>query len=150
MLSDYTVAVIPVNLVPILWDDLLPHIAKALNSCYGEANADTIKNRLLVGNYFAITINLDSDIVAVVTARIDTYDTKLKSLVIMSVGSASELPMDEWGPPFMPVIKQLAIELGCDQIRSTASRRGWSKWAKKQNMLGWEEAYYTYVLNIGD
>jgi hypothetical protein len=139
------VVALPVDFIELLWDRISPHLTVALEHAQGEATLETVKTRALNGDVLILTVNKDKEIVAIITLVTDIFDTGVKVLVIGTVGSASNVPMEEWEAQATRVIGAIAKDLNCTQIRAHAGRKGWARLAVSR---GWKEAYVTYIHEV--
>lgn len=140
-----TIVAVPVGLIEILWDRIKPHLDKAMEFAKGECTSETVKVRALKGDTMFITVNLEQEIVAVISVMLDSYDTGKQALIVGSIGSASDIPMEEWFNQAFNVLKGIALDLGCTEIRGHAGRQGW---VKKLKNTGWKEAYVTFIHEV--
>lgn len=138
-------AAIPVELLDVLWDRIEPHLAKALVYAKGECDCSTVKDRALKGDVLVVTVNVEKEIVAILTVMTDVFDTGKKALIVGAIGSASDVPMDSWFEQAFEVLKGIAGDLGCSEIRGHAGRMGW---ARRLKDTGWKEAYVTYIHEV--
>jgi hypothetical protein len=139
------VVALPVDYIEMLWDSISPHLAVALAHAQGEATLATVKERALKGDVLILTVNKEKDILAVITLMTDIFDTGIKVLIIGTVGSADNYPMEKWEAQATRVIGAIAKDLGCTQIRAHAGRKGWARLATSR---GWKEAYVTYIHEV--
>jgi len=132
-MSEYNFTVVPMNLILVLWDQLVPHLFPVVEVGNGEITLESIKARAMSNSSIIITVTLDDEIVAVTTAEVVTYDSGLRSLLIPVIGGKG---LFDWGEDWWSMHVALAKDLGCTELRGLAVRSGWMKILKER---GWVE-----------
>lgn len=116
-------AVIPCNLIPIVWDKIETHIDLAIAESYGDLDKTKLYERLTNGQESALVAIEGKEIIATCLVTISTLDTGRKVLYVPSLGGNR---MDEWLDQGLQFLRQMALDLGCDGIRA-CGRHGWAK-----------------------
>lgn len=139
----YKIAAVPQTLVESVWHMLEPHIKRVVEIVDEETTIDTVKEKAICGDVLLLAISKESDIIAVMTLDIRDFDTGMKALFIPMLGGDEFF---EWFDQAFAVVKAIAKDFGCSQIRA-AGRRGWTKALRPH---GWEEQYTIIKYDIGD
>jgi len=127
-----------------LWPQLMVHLERVIKVSNGEFTEETLYNRAMSGGSVIVTVNMGSDIIAVTTIEIVTYDSGLKSLLIPIFGGDK---MFSWGEDFIVFLKMLAKQFNCTELRGMAVRDGWMRALKSK---GWIETYSVIKLPLDD
>ena len=131
----YQIAAIPVTLVEVLWDRLLPHIQRVVDIAPDELTVEKIKERSLTADIVLTTISKGSNIIGVITLEIRTFDTGIRALYLPVIGGNE---MFDWMDQYLDVAHAIAKDFNCQQIRGLAARKGWMRVLKDK---GFEEVY---------
>jgi hypothetical protein len=126
------------------WDELLPHIERVVKVSNDEFTPDSIKHKAVAGIALVVAVYEDLDVVAVVTAEVVTYDSGLKSLLVPICGGNGLM---EWGLDLQAMLKDMAVALGCVELRGLAVRNGWLRVLRDH---GWRENHVVIVLPLGE
>lgn len=129
----YIIAAIPITLVEVLWDDVVPHLERVVDVSHGEITCDSVKKSILSGKVLLIAICKGNQIIAVNTIEVRTFDSGVKALFIPVTGGDE---LEGWMDQFLDVAEQIGKEQGCSEIRGIAARKGWLRKLKNQ---GWGE-----------
>lgn len=132
---NFTIAAIPATMIDLVWDRLIPHLERVVNTAPDEVSLDQIYNHAKLGNVLIVAICKGSDIVAAVTLEVRTFESGLRTLHLPAVGGNE---MMEWMDQFLDVAKAIAKDLNCTQLRGAAVRSGWMRVLKDR---GWSEVY---------
>lgn len=130
----YKLAAIPQTLVEPIWAQLEPHIARVVSIVDEETTIEVVKEKAISGDVLLLSVCKGTDIIAVLTMDIRDFDTGMKALYIPMLAGDEFF---EWFDQAFTVVKAIAKDFGCSQIRA-AGRRGWTKALKPH---GWEEQY---------
>jgi len=139
----YHFACIPVNLIDVLWYQIEPHVERVVNASAGEITVESVKQRALSGRSTIVAVVKGDEIVAVNTIEVTTYDSGLRCLEIPVVGGHEAF---EWGPDFLEMCNQLAVQQGCQEMRGFSTRTSWLKVLKP---FGWEESHFVIKRKTG-
>jgi len=134
-MSPYSFHMINPIMLEYLWPQLMVHLERVIKVSNGEFTEETIYNRAMNGGSVIVTVNMGSEIIAVTTIEVVTYDSGLKSLLIPIFGGDK---MFSWGEDFLVFLKMLAKKYGCTELRGMAVRDGWMRALKNK---GWSESY---------
>jgi hypothetical protein len=126
------------------WDALLPHIERVVKVSNNEFSAESIRQRVLTGNGMMMVVYEDEDIIAVNTAEVVVFDSGKRALMI-PIFAGDDL--FTWGPAWLEMLKEIAIEYNCTELRGLAVRSGWAR-ALKQ--YGWRANYEVITMPIGE
>lgn len=137
-MKNHIFSIIPINLIPTLWPQLLPLVQLVVDASAGEITCDSVLNKALKGDCSLVAvIRADNGaIVALNTIEVCTYDSGMKALLIPIVGGTEAF---EWGPDFLAECNQLAKELGCTEMRGFSTRESWKRVLKD---YGWAESHF--------
>jgi hypothetical protein len=124
------------------WDELLPHIERVIKVSNDEFTAESIKYRAVSGNGMIIAVYEDGQIIAVTTAETQVYDSGLKSLLIPIFAGDD---MFLWGEEFLELVKKIAIQFECNELRGFSVRSGWMKVLKD---YGWRENHTVITMPL--
>jgi hypothetical protein len=127
------------------WDEILPHIIRVIKVSNGELTEQSVKDKNTTGQSVMIAIfNADNNIVAITTAEVAIYNSGLRALLMPIIGGNNFF---EWAPEWFKLMKELAVQLNCTELRGLAVRKGWMGFLKP---YGWEEAHTVITCQIGD
>lgn len=129
-MDDIKIAAIPVNLVELIFPKAIPHLERVVEKAPNDVNIDTIKQALLSGSTMMVTISEGDQVIAVNILEATTYPTGHKVLYIPNTGGDR---MDEWLDRFMEIAHAIAQDLGCDELRGMACRKGWLRALKEHD-----------------
>ena len=142
-MNTHTLALLPIPLIEVLWDKILPHLQRVVEASAGEITCESVKAKALCGNCTFILILKGDQVVAVNTVEICTYDSGLKALLIPVVGGDEAF---EWGPTFLAECYQLAKVTGCTEMRGFSTRESWKRVLKD---YGWKESHFVIKCDVG-
>lgn len=134
--GDYVFACLPITLIEVLWDRIVPHLQRVIDASAGEITIESTKLKALNGDSMFILICKTSEIIAVNLVEINTYESGLKALHIPVVGGSGAF---EWGPNFLAFCKELAKGFGCTEMRGFSTRESWKRVLKD---YGWVESHF--------
>lgn len=138
------ISAVPPSLVPLIWDKVLPHIEKPIKLSHGEVTVESIKKRLEIGQAMLITVSRGTTIIAVNTVEVREYESGVRTLAIPLIGGSE---MNEWMDRFLDIVKAIAKDLNCTELRGIAARKGWMRVLRSK---GWEELSTVIKCNVGD
>ena len=141
-MSDYRFEILHPLTVIQRWDEILPHIERVVEASKDELCADIIKAKLLDGHSIIVAIFSKEKMLAVTTAEVVVYDSGLRSLLVPVFGGDG---LFEWGAEWLEVIKKIATELNCAEIRGLAVRGGWMRILKD---YGFSESHVVITLPL--
>lgn len=135
-MSNYNFQIVPIGLINILWDKIEPHVRRVVKASAGEITCESVKQKALEDKCGIILVCKGSEVVAVNTIEVCTYDSGMKALLVPVVGGNEAF---EWGPAFLAECNQLAKSLGCSEMRGFSTREAWKRVLKD---YGWEESHF--------
>ena len=135
---------IPIQLIPVLWDEIAPLLLSPVEKSNGEATLESVYDRAMDGVSSVHVLTLDNEILAAFTLEVMTFESGLKSLVIKLMGGEALIKN---GVEFMLYIKNIAKQLRCDNLRMASARKGWLRAISK---YGWKPAHEVVICNLGD
>lgn len=138
------IAAVPITMLPLIWDRVVPLIDKPIALSHGEVTIDSIKARLYAGEALLLTVSRGSEIIAVNTVEIRTAESGLRTLYIPLIGGHE---MESWMYRFLEVAKAIAKDFNCTELRGIAARKGWMR---KLAPLGWSEVATIIKCDVGD
>ena len=143
-MNDLTLSAVPASLVEILWPDMEPFIDLVVAKAPEDLVTSVIREQLMEGSTMAIIVYREQTIVAVNVLDVKTLDSGMKVLYVPIIGGAE---LDAWAEDFMAMLKVIAKDYGCTELRGMAVRKGWMS---KLKPLGWEEMFTTVRCKLGD
>jgi hypothetical protein len=132
-MSEFTIAIIPVDCVEAAWPRASVFIKMATDLSHGEASTDTVKERCLSGDAILLTVFKGTEMYGAITGEVRTFDTGVSALFWPIVGGKD---MELWFDEMYHAMLEVAKASGCDEMRGIAVRNGWLRRLKS---LGWEE-----------
>ena len=139
---NYHFAVIPTNLIEVMWDKIEPHVQRVVDASAGEITAETVKQKALEDKSSIVVVCKGNQIIAVNTVEVCTYDSGMKALLIPVVGGTEAF---ECGPAFLAECNQLAKSLGCSEMRGFSTRESWKRVLKN---YGWYESHFVIKRDV--
>lgn len=143
-MTKFIIAAVPATLVEILWQDMAPHLQRAVETAHGEVTLDSIKEGFLSGDSLPLVVSVEGEIIAVLTAEVRQMESGLRCLVLPIIGGNRAF---EWVDQFLEVAKCLAIEFNCSELRGFASRKGWTKMLEPR---GFKDAHVVMTCQLDD
>jgi len=144
-MSDYRIEFLHPLTIVNRWEELLPHIERVVKVSNNEFTAESIKGRATSGNSVMIAVLDTHDrVVALTTAEVVIYDSGLRSLLIPIV--CGDYFFD-WAREWFEVVKALAVQLNCSELRGLSVRDGWMRVLKSH---GWHENHVVITYQIED
>ncbi len=140
----YQFTVVPIPLIPHIWDKVSPLIQKVIDKAPDDLDMDTCLDSLLSFNSILMTVTKGNDLIAVHTLRLQTLESGKKAMYI-PITSGTEL--NKWMPEFLEIAEKIARDHGATELRGLAARKGW---LPKLKPYGWEEVFTTIRYNFGD
>lgn len=138
----YHFAIVPTNLIEVMWDKIEPHVQRVVDASAGEITAETVKQKALEDKSSIVVVCKGDMIVAVNTIEVCTYDSGMRALLIPVVGGTEAF---EWGPAFLSECNQLAKSLGCSEMRGFSTRESWKRVLKN---YGWYESHFVIKRDV--
>lgn len=138
------IAAVPPTMVPLIWDKVIPHISKPIELSHGEVTLESIKRRLEIGEAMLITVSRGTELIAVNTVEVQEAESGLRTLAIPLIGGSE---MDKWMDRFLEIVKAIAKDLGCSELRGIAARKGWMRLLAPK---GWEEVSTIIRCDVGE
>ena len=142
--DNIVIAAVPQTMIELIWDRVVPQLEKPIALAHGEVTIESIKERLLEGDVLLITVSRGTEIIAVNTVEVRISESGLRSLFIPLIGGTE---MDEWMDRFLRIVKALAKDYNCTELRGLAARKGWMR---KLEPLGWSEVSTIIKCDVGD
>lgn len=141
-MSNITISRIKPEIIDIIWTSIESYVQLAIDESNGELQIDVIKKRSKDGNLLLISIQKDSDIIAVLSAEVRTFETGKKVLHIMTAGGKDLM---DWIADVDVAFTDLARSLGCSELY-IIGRPGWAKVTKS---YGYELIHTTLSKKVG-
>ena len=135
---------IPIQLIPVLWDEIAPLLLSPVEKSNGEATLESVYDRAMDGVSSIHLLTLDNEILAAFTLEVMTFESGLKSLAVPLIGGRALIKN---GDEFMAYMRRIARQLGCDNLRGMSARSGWLRTISK---YGWKTAHEIVICEIGD
>ena len=135
------IAVVPAVMVEVIWPLVLPLIQLVVEKAPDEVDVDIMKQALIDGQEWMVTISDGPEIVAVNILKIHVFDTGVRTLYIPIIGGSR---MDEWMKPFLDMAHAAARDMNCTELRGIACRKGWLRklkdydWYRVHEIVGCE------------
>lgn len=133
--EDYSLSIVPVPLVDVLWGQVVPHLQKVVDRSHGELTLESVKARIKNADTLLVTISRGGSIVAINTLELRIFDSGKRAMFIPITGGSE---LDGWMPDFLALAKTIAREHNCSELRGLAVRPGWMK---KLEPHGWENVH---------
>ena len=113
----------PLDVLPLFWERVAPHLQKAADKSLGRYNLEDIHDLLTQYDYqlFVAYEHWDVQGAAVVTAVIYPRKTLLNVAFLGGIE-----PIEPWGPTLLDLLQVYAGGMGYDGIE-TQARLGWAK-----------------------
>jgi hypothetical protein len=138
------IAAVPASMIPLVWDRVVPQLEKPIALSHGEVTLDSIKARIMSGDVLLITVSRGIEIIAVNTVEVRESESGLRALYIPLIGGSE---MEEWMDRFLKIVKAIAKDFNCTELRGIAARKGWMR---KLKPLGWSEVSTIIKCDVGD
>lgn len=139
---DRYIAAIPLELMDVIWSEVEPLLQLAIDESPDDLTMECVKSKIYSGHSLLLVLCSNGVIDIALTHEIREFDTGQKALYTPLVGGKG---MDKHFDDWFNVAKELAKELGCNQIRGFAARDGWLKYLKR---VGWEEVHTTIRIKL--
>lgn len=131
--TGYVIAAIPPTLIDVVWSECVKYVQDVVDVSHDEITVDSVKQRCLDGHSLLLIVSRQGEIIAVNLLELRTFDSGIKALYVPVVGGTD---MDIWMDQFLDVVKAIAKDFGCRELRGLAARPGW---VRKLKSRGWEE-----------
>lgn len=141
--NDYIISAIPVTLIDVVWPQVEPLLMMPIDVSHGECDIEVIYQQLKNGNILLLTVSDGPDIIAVMTLEVRVFDSGLRTLYVPLIGGTD---MEKWLSRAMSIVKAIAKDFDCTELRGVAVRKGWLRVLKN---AGWEEVSTTVKCHIG-
>ncbi len=128
------IVAVPPHLLPGIWPYVLRYVQEALDYEHGDLTPEKMYDRIIDMQYLCIVALRGEEIMACQTAEI--YDTDANRVMGLITTGGKEL--DQWQDALAEALEQLAIEQGCDVIRT----RGRLGWLRKLKRNGFDPLYF--------
>ena len=125
---------VPISLVPLLWDKVVPILQRVVDISDGDISTDTVKARIVNGQSLLIVVTEKdtANMIAIFTAEIRTMDTG-KRVIYAPIIAGDE--MKGWLEDMCQFLHGLAVKENCTQIRGISARKGWIRALKKHGLI---------------
>ena len=143
-MDKFTLAAVPAAMVELIWPQVEPFIDLVAEKAPDDIVTSVVMDSLIAGTMMAVLVYRDQTIIAVNVLDVKTLDSGLKVLYVPIIGGAE---LDLWSEDFMELLKKVAKDYGCSELRGMAVRKGWMT---KLKPLGWEEMFTTVRCKLGD
>jgi hypothetical protein len=131
--TGYLISAIPPTLVDVVWSECIPYIQAVVDVSHDEITLNSVKSRCLKGDSLLLVTSKNGEIIGATLLEIRTFDSGVKAMYIPVVGGTEA---DMWMDQFFDVVKAIAKDFGCRELRGLAARSGW---VRKLRSRGWEE-----------
>ena len=143
-MNNYNIVALPPTLVEVLWDKIVPHLERVIPLANDEVTLEGVKSSLLSGREMALLICKEDQVIAVHTLEVRVFDTGLRVLFINLIGGSE---MDNWFEQYVLVMRAIAKDLNCTEVRGCAVRDGWLKYL---NAMGFQKISTIVKLDLGE
>jgi hypothetical protein len=131
-------------MVELIWDQMMPLVELVAEKAPQDIVVSAVRENLLAGTMMAVIVYREQTIIAVNVLDVKTLDSGIKVLYVPIIGGAE---LDLWAEDFMTLLKAVAKDYGCSELRGMAVRKGWMT---KLKPLGWEEMFTTVRCKLGE
>lgn len=144
MNDDLTIAVVPMNLVDLVWPQVVPILDRVVEKAPDDLVPSVVYDQLINGRSTLMTISRGPKVIAINVFDIKILDSGVRTMYI-PITAGDE--MDKWLEPAHEIAIQIAKHHKCTELRGIATRKGWMS---KLKSLGWEELFMTIRCPIGE
>ncbi len=130
-----TIAIVPSNLIPVIWDQCSPHIDLVVERTPDELSTETILAKLMRHDAEIIAVIEEDKIIACVIFEITTCDTGHRFLYVSQICGAK---MNEWFSDCLELLKIVARGFDIHEIRGASIRKGWDRILDQND---WKDCY---------
>lgn len=142
--DNLVIAAIPQTMIDLIWDRVAPQLERPIALSHGEVTLESIKRRLITGDVLLITVSRGTEIIAVNTVEVRESESGLRALYIPLIGGSE---MEDWMDRFLDIVKAIAKDFNCTELRGIAARKGWMR---KLKPLGWSEVSTIIKCDVGE
>ncbi len=135
------IAVVPVTLVPLLWNEMEPHLQRVVDKSPNEMSTETLNNELMSGECLASIVYEGTNIIATCVFQRIELDTGRPVLYVKALGGER---IDEWLERMTKLGHLIASDMGCVELRLNG-RPGWTRKLKDD---GWEVAHTVLTCKV--
>ncbi|RLD78816.1 MAG: hypothetical protein DRJ15_10740 [Bacteroidetes bacterium] len=130
--KNMTHSLVPINLIPVMWEQVIPMLKPAIDKSNGETNEEITKLDLMNGITMLVVSNVGDKIIAVNTLAVISFRTGKKSLSIPMSGGED---IGDGIKGFMDFLTEIAKTQDCTAIRGMSIRKVDSKdaWVRTLN-----------------
>ena len=134
---NYIITLVPASYIHTVWEDVEPHLEKAVIKSGGRWTINSVHEALLKDEQqLWVTFNKNNDILGVATTQFVSYPNSLMCAIQYIGGN----DFKEWAYMLGMKLEAWAKDSGCDGIEGTA-RFGFWKWLSR---LKWKKAYTVF------
>jgi len=142
------VAIVPVILLDLIWDKCVPHLQAVVDKAPDEISLKTIKDSLIKGDSWLVTVSEGTEVIAVNTFEVDVFPTGFRVLTIPITGSVGPNRIDDWLERVLEIANAVALDYNCNQIRGFAVRKGWVKKLNQFALNEWSPVFTTIKCDV--
>lgn len=140
----YVYSAVPANLIDVMWHLLEPHVQRVVDLAADEISLDSIRMRAKQGDTTIATVSIDGEILAIFTIDIRTFDSGKKALYLPLIAGSEFF---DWMPGAFEIVKRIARQENCFEVRGIAARSGWMR---KMKNYGWYVVHEIIAVNVED
>jgi hypothetical protein len=133
---------VPPNGLHLIWRDVEPMLAKAIDRSGGYYNTAIILDGVCRGILGLWVVLDDTKPIAVLTTRID----KMPNATVLVMDWIGGSRMKEWLPLAQNTFERYARDNGCTQLHGYG-RKGWDRFLQKH---GWKPDHVVYKMELTD
>lgn len=141
LLEPVTVSALPASMLSSFKQRLLPMIDRVVERSHGEQSSEALWQMVVDGNAVILTASRDTEIIGVVVASRQVYQSGMAALYCDAVAGDD---LEEWMPKMVETLAVLAKTYHCQRVTGTG-RKGWCKYLEK---FGFETIHQTMALEV--
>lgn len=122
------------HMVEIMWPKIVKFVDMACEYSNGELNSDIILKDVLGDRLRLIIMRNEKDIVAVMTLKIEQFETGKKVLTALTVGGSD---IDSWVNEIDGALNSIAKEQDCSEMYIV----GRAGWVRKLKSIGYDKVH---------
>lgn len=119
---DFKLAIVAPGLIPVLWSQIEPLLAKVIGPISDTASLEAEKSNFINGSRGLLVVVADERIMSVITYSPIHNDSGLKFLEVPIVSGKG---MRFWGSDVLKVLFDIAKNLGCTEIQGYGVQPLW-------------------------
>ncbi len=142
MVEQLEFTAVPPSVVGIVWGDVEPMLAKAIDKSGGYYNTAVILDGICRGVLGLWVVLDDAKPIAAITTRID----KMPNATVLAMDWIGGTRMKEWLPMAQKTLERYAGDNGCTQLHGYG-RKGWDRFLRNH---GWKPDHIVYKMELSD